>query len=115
MSEKIQSKNTLLLIHGDHSLNEIISEEDDYIKEKLNAGLLIRYPNFDYQSKKSLVLVDEKFFSTDLGNLITNYYTEEDSFLKNINLNKYLNVVDGLADNYKNKDVNIIKVETSDW
>jgi hypothetical protein len=115
LSEKIQSKNTLLLIHGDHSLNEIISEEDDYIKEKLNAGLLIRYPNFDYQSKKSLVLVDEKFFSTDLGNLITNYYTEEDSFLKNINLNEYLNVVDGLADNYKNKDVNIIKVETSDW
>ena len=115
LSEKIQSKNTLLLIHGDHSLDEIISEEDDYIKEKLNAGLLIRYPNFDYQSKKSLVLVDEKFFSTDLGNLITNYYSEEDSFLKNINLNKYLNVVDGLADNYKNKDVNIIKVETSDW
>ena len=31
------------------------------------------------------------------------------SFLKNVNSNDYLNVVDGLADNYKNKDVNIIK------
>lgn len=114
LSDKIQSKNTLLLIHGDHSLNEIISEEDDYIK-KLNAGLLIRYSNFDYQSEQDLVLVDEKFFSTDLGNLITNYYTEENYLLKNIKLNKYLNVVDGLADNYKNKDINIIKVETTDW
>lgn len=54
------------------------------------------------------------YFSTDLGNLITNYYTEENSILKNINLNKYLNVVTGLAENYKNKNVTIIKVDSTD-
>ena len=76
----------------------------------MNAGLLIRYPNYDYQSKQDLVLVNDKFFTTDLSNLITSYYKNNDSFLKNVNSNDYLNVVDGLADNYKNKDVNIIKV-----
>ncbi len=115
LSDKLQSDNTLLLIHGDHSLNEIISDEQDYIKERLNAGLLIRYPNYDYQSDQDLVLVNDKFFTTDLSNLITSYYKNTDSFLKNVNSNDYLNVVDGLADNYKNKDVNIIKVTTTDW
>ena len=81
----------------------------------MNAGLLIRYPNYDYQSDQDLVLVNDKFFTTDLSNLITSYYKNTDSFLKNVNSNDYLNVVDGLADNYKNKDVNIIKVTTTDW
>jgi hypothetical protein len=35
--------------------------------------------------------------------------------LTNIDNNKSLNVVAGLAENYKNKNVTILEVDTSDW
>lgn len=107
--------NTLLIIHGDHSLDEIILDDQNFIKEKLHTTLLVRYPNFDYNDDKSLILIDDKYFTTDLSNLITSYYSGENYLLTNIDNNKSLNVVAGLAENYKNKNVTILEVDTSDW
>ena len=115
LSNKLEVDNTLLIIHGDHSLDEIILDNQDFIKEKLHTSLLVRYPNFDYNADKSLILIDDKFFTTDLSNLITSYYDGKNYLLENIDKNKSLNVVAGLAENYKNKNVTIINVDTSDW
>jgi hypothetical protein len=115
LSNKLEVDNTLLIIHGDHSLDEIILDDQNFIKEKLHTTLLVRYPNFDYNDDKSLILIDDKYFTTDLSNLITSYYSGENYLLTNIDNNKSLNVVAGLAENYKNKNVTILEVDTSDW
>jgi len=59
--------------------------------------------------------IEVLLYNADLSNLITSYYSGENYLLTNIDNNKSLNVVAGLAENYKNKNVTILEFYTSDW
>ena len=128
ISEQFNSPNTLLIIHGDHSLNEVvlkdenlreiksldgfIFENNDLIKQKLSSGLMIRYPDFNYDE---LVDVDDKLFTTDIGSFIENFFVDNNLYIKNNFNENYVNLVGGLAGNINNPRYFIKRLNISNW
>ena len=128
ISEQFNSPNTLLIIHGDHSLNEVvlkdenlgeiksldgfILENNDLIKQKLSSGLMIRYPDFNYDE---LVDVDDKIFTTDIGSFIENFFVDNNLYIKNNFNENYVNLVGGLAGNINNPRYFIKRLNISNW
>ncbi len=128
ISEKFNSPNTLLIIHGDHSLDEVvlkdenlkeiksldsyILEDNDLIRQKLSSGLMIRYPGFNYDG---LVIKEDKIFTTDIGNFIENFFVYENLYIKNIFSENYLNLVGGLAGNINNPRYFIKRLNINNW
>ena len=128
ISEKFNSPNTLLIIHGDHSLDEVvlknenleeiesldgyILENNDLIKQKLSSGLMIRYPDFNYDG---LVNIEDKIFTTDIGGFIEKFFVNDSLYITNTFNKNYLNLVGGLAGNINNPRYMIKRLNISDW
>lgn len=93
------------------SLDGYILENNDLIKQKLSSGLIIRYPDFNYDG---LVNIEDKIFTTDIGGFIEKFFVNDSLYITNTFNKNYLNLVGGLAGNFNYPRYKIKRLNISD-